>query len=77
MSMAEQVRVTILLQLPKFVSLYAPRINSGIEWARRSLPSIPIVYVASHHEFYGEHIHDMRQELLVEGRRLGVDVRRN
>ena len=46
----------------------------GIEWARRSFPSIPIVYVAGNHEFYGEHIHDMTQELLREGRRLGVDV---
>ena len=46
----------------------------GIEWARRSFPSIPIVYVAGNHEFYGEHIHDMTQELLMEGRRLGVDV---
>jgi len=46
----------------------------GIEWARRSFPSIPIVYVPGNHEFYGEHIHDMTQELLMEGRRLGVDV---
>jgi Calcineurin-like phosphoesterase superfamily domain len=46
----------------------------GIEWARRSFPSIPIVYVAGNHEFYGEHIHDMTQDLLMEGRRLGVDV---
>jgi predicted phosphodiesterase len=46
----------------------------GIEWARRSFPSFPIVYVPGNHEFYGEHIHDMTQELVVEGRRLGVDV---
>ena len=46
----------------------------GIEWARRSFPSIPIVYVPGNHEFYGEHIHDMTQELLMEGRRVGVDV---
>lgn len=46
----------------------------GIEWARRSFPTMPIVYVAGNHEFYGEHIYDMAQELLREGRRLGVDV---
>jgi predicted phosphodiesterase len=46
----------------------------GIEWARRSFPSIPIVYVPGNHEFYGEHIHEMTQELVMEGRRLGVDV---
>jgi predicted phosphodiesterase len=46
----------------------------GIEWARRSFPSIPIVYVPGNHEFYGGHIHDMTQELVMEGRRLGVDV---
>jgi predicted phosphodiesterase len=48
--------------------------TKGIEWARRSLPSIPIVYVPGNHEFYGEHIHDMTQELVMEGRRLGVEV---
>ena len=46
----------------------------GIEWARRSFPAIPIVYVPGNHEFYGEHIHDLTQELVVEGRRLEVDV---
>ncbi len=46
----------------------------GIEWARRSFPSIPIVYVPGNHEFYGEHIHDMTQDLITEGSRLGVDV---
>jgi len=46
----------------------------GIEWARRSFPAIPIVYVPGNHEFYGEHIHDLTQELVMEGKRLGVDV---
>jgi predicted phosphodiesterase len=46
----------------------------GIEWARRHFPSMPIVYVPGNHEFYGEHIQDMTQELVAEGRRLGVDV---
>jgi predicted phosphodiesterase len=46
----------------------------GIEWARRSFPAIPIVYVPGNHEFYGEHIHDLTQEMVMEGRRLEVDV---
>ena len=46
----------------------------GIEWARRSFPSVPIVYVPGNHEFYGEHIQGMTQHLLMEGKRLGVDV---
>ena len=46
----------------------------GIAWARQSFPSIPIVYVPGNHEFYGEHVHDMTQELVTEGRRLGVEV---
>src|SRR5262249_2070404 len=46
----------------------------GIEWARRTFPSTPIVYVAGNHEFYGAQIDDMAQELVTEGRRLGVDV---
>jgi predicted phosphodiesterase len=46
----------------------------GIGWARQSFSSIPIVYVPGNHEFYGEHIQDMTQELVTEGRRLGVDV---
>jgi predicted phosphodiesterase len=46
----------------------------GVEWARRSFPSIPIVYISGNHEFYGEDIHDMTQEMVMEGSRLGVDV---
>jgi predicted phosphodiesterase len=46
----------------------------GVEWARRRFPSTPIVYVAGNHEFYGEHLQDMTQELLLEGQRLGVHV---
>jgi predicted phosphodiesterase len=46
----------------------------GIEWARRSFASTPIVYVPGNHEFYGSHIHDMTQELDIEGSRLGVHV---
>jgi predicted phosphodiesterase len=46
----------------------------GIAWARRSFPSIPIVYIPGNHEFYGEHIHDTTQGLVAEGSRWEVDV---
>jgi predicted phosphodiesterase len=46
----------------------------GVEWARRSFPSVPIVYVPGNHEFYHQHIHDMTQQLFMEGERLGVHV---
>ena len=46
----------------------------GVEWARRSFPSTPVVYVPGNHEFYGGHIQDMAQEMVMEGRRLGVEV---
>jgi predicted phosphodiesterase len=47
---------------------------SGVEWARRTFPSSPIVYVPGNHEFYGEHMQDLMEELFSMGRRLGVDV---
>ena len=46
----------------------------GIEWARRSFPSTPVVYVPGNHEFYGRHMWDLMEELLEEGKRFGVDV---
>jgi predicted phosphodiesterase len=46
----------------------------GIEWARRNFPTIPVVYVAGNHEFYGKHMDDLTQELTTEGDRLGVSV---
>lgn len=46
----------------------------GIEWARRSFPSSPIVYVPGNHEFYGGHLQDLMEALCAEGRRFGVDV---
>jgi hypothetical protein len=46
----------------------------GVDWARRSFPLSPVVYVPGNHEFYGEHIQAVTEELLVRGRRLGVDV---
>jgi predicted phosphodiesterase len=48
--------------------------TKGVEWARRSFPSIPIVYVPGNHEFYGEHIEDMTEELSDAGQRFGVHV---
>ena len=46
----------------------------GIEWARRSFPLNPVIYVPGNHEFYGGNMRDVSEELLVQGRRLGVDV---
>jgi Icc-related predicted phosphoesterase len=46
----------------------------GIEWARRAFPLCPVVYVPGNHEFYGENLPDLREELFAYGRRLGVDV---
>jgi len=46
----------------------------GVEWARSSFPLNPIVYVPGNHEFYGGHMQDLLEELIVQGRRMGVDV---
>jgi len=46
----------------------------GVEWARRIFPVSPIVYVPGNHEFYGAHMQDLMEELVVQGRRVGVDV---
>jgi predicted phosphodiesterase len=46
----------------------------GVEWARRSFPLSPIVYVPGNHEFYGAHMQDLMEELVVQGRRVAVDV---
>jgi predicted phosphodiesterase len=46
----------------------------GIEWARRSFPLCPVVYVPGNHEFYGENVQNITEELFARGRRLGVDV---
>src|ERR1700730_2934275 len=46
----------------------------GIEWARTSFPLSPIVYVPGNHEFYGGHMQDLLEELIAQGRRMGVDV---
>lgn len=46
----------------------------GIEWARRSFPLLPVVYVPGNHEFYGADLHVLTEELYACGERLGVDV---
>jgi predicted phosphodiesterase len=46
----------------------------GVEWARRSFPSSPVVYVPGNHEFYGSHMQDLMEELFVQGRRFEVDI---
>jgi predicted phosphodiesterase len=46
----------------------------GVEWARRNFPSSPVVYVPGNHEFYGGHMQELEEDLLIQGRRLGVDV---
>jgi 3',5'-cyclic AMP phosphodiesterase CpdA len=46
----------------------------GIEWARRSFPLCPVVYVPGNHEFYGENLRELTEDLFERGRRLGVDV---
>ena len=46
----------------------------GVEWARRHFPLSPVVYVPGNHEFYGEHMQNLRGDLLRAGRDSGVDV---
>lgn len=46
----------------------------GIEWARRSFPLLPVVYVPGNHEFYGASLQDLMEDLYRHGKRLGVDV---
>jgi predicted phosphodiesterase len=47
---------------------------NGIEWARRSFPLLPVLYIPGNHEFYGGNLQHLTEELYVRGRRLGVDV---
>lgn len=35
----------------------------GIEWAHRTFPDVPVVYVAGNHEFYGHEYHRLLEEL--------------
>ncbi len=46
----------------------------GIEWARRSFPMTPVVYIPGNHEFYGGDVRELREELLAMGRRYEIDV---
>ncbi len=46
----------------------------GIEWARRHFALCPVVYVPGNHEFYGEHMQNLRTDLLRAGRDSRVDV---
>lgn len=46
----------------------------GIEWARRSFPLLPVIYVPGNHEFYGSSLQALTEELHLSGKRLGVDV---
>jgi predicted phosphodiesterase len=48
--------------------------SQGIEWARRHFAPSPVVYVPGNHEFYGEHMQNLRTDLLREGRDSAVDV---
>jgi predicted phosphodiesterase len=46
----------------------------GVDWARRTFPLMPVVYVPGNHEFYGAHMGNLMEALLAQGRRLGVDI---
>lgn len=35
----------------------------GVEWAHRSFPDVPVIYVAGNHEFYGFEYHQLLEEL--------------
>ena len=46
----------------------------GVDWARRHFPLSPVIYVPGNHEFYGEHMQNLRGDLLRAGRDSRVDV---
>jgi predicted phosphodiesterase len=46
--------------------------TTGLEWARRSFPDLPIVYVAGNHEFYEFELDAMLAELREAADRLGI-----
>jgi predicted phosphodiesterase len=48
--------------------------NRGVEWACRHFALSRVVYVPGNHEFYGEHMQNLRRDLLREGGDSGVDV---
>jgi Calcineurin-like phosphoesterase len=46
----------------------------GIDWARRSFPLTPVIYVPGNHEFYGGNLQSVTDELYTRAKRFGVDV---
>jgi predicted phosphodiesterase len=46
----------------------------GIDWARRSFPLTPVIYVPGNHEFYGGNLQSVTDELYARAKRFGVDV---
>jgi 3',5'-cyclic AMP phosphodiesterase CpdA len=46
----------------------------GIEWARRSFPDLPIIYVPGNHEFYGGEMHEVLTALRNGARRYDVEL---
>jgi predicted phosphodiesterase len=46
--------------------------TSGLEWAARQFPDIPVVYVAGNHEYYDQDMLILRKELAEAAGRLGI-----
>jgi predicted phosphodiesterase len=46
----------------------------GIDWARRSFPLTPVIYVPGNHEFYGGNLQSVTDELYARAKHFGVDV---
>ena len=48
--------------------------TQGVEWAHRHFAPSPVVYVPGNHEFYGEHMQNLRGELLRTDRNSKIHV---
>src|SRR5262245_45779782 len=46
----------------------------GLEWAREHFPTMPVVYVAGNHEFYGRQMQAVSNGLRETGKRLGIHM---
>ena len=46
--------------------------TKGIKWARKVFPTLPVVYVAGNHEYYGESIPRLTDKLRMTARELDV-----
>lgn len=46
----------------------------GLQWARRSFPDLPILFVPGNHEYYHGHFQTVLAALRAEGRRLEIHV---